>query len=695
MVKKYGPYPQYVSSKSLGNGVTELTNTRTGIKNYKVDARGVEKHFGKNYKSALAFAKKILSRPVLPTGPKLADWRTALKEATVEFNKVFKPKGYWSRPTFLEKYRKKYNLSRRALDKVSIVIDRLAKGMNNYENPKIIEALDKFKVTFKNKIPGRGELLEFSNKIGINRTQLLAAAKKEGINMKIPIKPEGQVRREVGKWRRGIQGRTSSRSVEEGFQAAKRFSDTDLAHRLSKKQVDLWKKQFTTTSVGIDDPFINQVLVKPTENQLEKIYRKQAKLIKKVGKARTVPTSIQKSLQDLNVQVTDLVEKSNRRIMGVMIDEKTLKPRFYGENFARAVDAGVYAGTPLKDLTKTQRAFIETNIMPEVIKAEKAGVAQEISSMRHLYDTPDKAKKLIKTAEVNRPDLIPKLEKLVNQESLKTTGRIACQAGCLAKVATERPGLITKAFDKAGPILSTLGKFGAKAAPLAAVAALGAVAEPLVKQFRNDDYSTYLSDPEQQGSMLLAMVEQETPKVDEEILKWQMPAHGAATLAGAVPGAGALYKQRRAIRPDKLIGPMQKGVGPTRAALGLSGVLGKALGASFSPLAVGATLPLTVAAQRSGGTDWKDIATDPSNWFGPAFAASGADFATKGMKSTGILAKAIRMGMSPGALRMGSRFLGMPGLALTAGMWGYDKYKNWGKDSDDEFKVRTYKDDDD
>ena len=37
--------------------------------------------------------------------------------------------------------------------------------------------------------------------------------------------------------------------------------------------------------------------------------------------------------------------------------------------------------------------------------------------------------------------------------------------------------------------------------------------------------------------MLLAMIEGETPKVDEEILKWQMPAHGAATAAGAIPGA--------------------------------------------------------------------------------------------------------------------------------------------------------------
>ena len=89
----------------------------------------------------------------------------------------------------------------------------------------------------------------------------------------------------------------------------------------------------------------------------------------------------------------------------------------------------------------------------------------------------------------------------------------------------------------------------------------------------------------------------------------------------------------------------------------------------------------------------EDIATDPLNWMGPAFASAGARMATRGMAPTGILAKAIRMGMSPAALRIGSRFLGMPGLALTAGMWGYDKWKNWDKEDveDDEFKVQTYR----
>ena len=184
--------------------------------------------------------------------------------------------------------------------------------------------------------------------------------------------------------------------------------------------------------------------------------------------------------------------------------------------------------------------------------------------------------------------------------------------------------------------------------------------------------------------MLLATIEGETPKVDEEILKWQNPALAGATAAGAIPGAGEVYRTRRGLPPDipnkygkanKFIGPMEKGVGPARAALGIKGVLGKALGASFSPLAVAATLPLSVAAQKSGGTDYGDIATDPMNWMAPAFASTGAEMASKGIQNP-MLLKALRMGMSPRTLRLISSRLGMPGLAISAGMWGYDKWKN-------------------
>ena len=236
-----------------------------------------------------------------------------------------------------------------------------------------------------------------------------------------------------------------------------------------------------------------------------------------------------------------------------------------------------------------------------------------------------------------------------------------------------KTGALNQVKNVATTFLGMLGRGGLKAAPLAALAAAGAAVEPLVKQFRIDDPTTYLTNEGQMKGMLLATIEGETPKVDEEILKWQTPALAGATAAGAIPGARELYKTRRGVGP---VGPLP-GVGKTRAALGIKGVLGKALGASFSPLAVAATLPLTVAAQRSGGTDYGDIATDPLNWMGPAFASTGAEMASRGIKNPMVL-KALRMGMSPRTLSLVSRRFGLPGLAISAGMWGYDKWKNRG-----------------
>ena len=214
--------------------------------------------------------------------------------------------------------------------------------------------------------------------------------------------------------------------------------------------------------------------------------------------------------------------------------------------------------------------------------------------------------------------------------------------------------------------IKLLGRGGVKAAPLAALAAAGAAVEPLVKQFRIDDPTTYLTNESQMKGMLLATIEGETPKVDEEILKWQYPGM-AAGAASAIPGSGALYKARRLPFKERAA------MGVPRAALG---PVGKFLAGTFSPLGVAATLPFKIAAQRAGGTDYGDIATDPTNWMAPAFASAGAKWATQGMKNSPRLANAIRLGFSPRTLAMFSKRFGLPGLAVSAGMWGYDKWKN-------------------
>ena len=437
----------------------------------------------------------------------------------------------------------------------------------------------------------------------------------------------------------------------------------DLAHRASLRQIRQLGLPYLVQNLGLDPKIVNQELIVPFEKKLENIYAQQNKLIKNL-KPGEVPKTIQKQLAALNAKITANVEKSGRALQGVLIDEKTLKPSIWGIDYKKVLGAGTVEGT-VKSLTPEKIEMIKLNL-PEQIKAQK-----RLVDIFNKSSNPDKVQTAIR------------LGCLAAAEG----GRIGYALGsgtinCVNQKLTKQPvesSMALKTTEGIGKVrgaatnfLKLLGRGGVKAAPLAAVAAVGAAAEPLVKQFRNDDPTTYMTDPDQQKGVLLSLVEQETPKVDEEILKWQNPALTGATATGAIPGAKTLFQERRGVGPR---GPLPEGVGKTRAALGIRGVLGKALGASFSPLAVAATLPLSVAAQRSGGTDYSDIATDPLNWVGPAFASAGSEMASKGIKNP-LLLKALRLGMSPRALMLGSRFLGLPGLALTAGMWGYDKWKN-------------------
>ena len=102
-------------------------------------------------------------------------------------------------------------------------------------------------------------------------------------------------------------------------------------------------------------------------------------------------------------------------------------------------------------------------------------------------------------------------------------------------------GAVSKLKDVSTRFLSLLGRVGTKAVPLAALAGVGAAIEPFIKQFVIDDPSTYLTDESQMKGMLLATIEGETPKVDEEILKWQYPGM-AASAAAAIPGSSALIQ---------------------------------------------------------------------------------------------------------------------------------------------------------
>ena len=240
--------------------------------------------------------------------------------------------------------------------------------------------------------------------------------------------------------------------------------------------------------------------------------------------------------------------------------------------------------------------------------------------------------------------------------SAKKLQNLDVQSGPLFKVKSAA----TKFLQS--PRLRGAGKFGA-------IAAGGAVAAGFVKQFMNDDPTTYLSNEEQQKNLLMDMVTgslDDTPEESPAIGDAYLPALGAATVAGTAAVAPSTID---AVRGGAL-GAKKSGI--TKTALK---VLGKGLATTATPLGLLATEPLYLAEQVQQGDSLGEMATNPFNYLGAAFAGQASDFAAKGGLNPTI-AKTMRLGISPSTVKMVSRRFGLPGLALSAGISGYEMYQN-------------------
>ena len=188
---------------------------------------------------------------------------------------------------------------------------------------------------------------------------------------------------------------------------------------------------------------------------------------------------------------------------------------------------------------------------------------------------------------------------------------------------------------------------------------VGAVGAQVVKEFRNDDPTSYLSNEDQQKSMLVAMATDPiTTEFDRPaILDYQLPALGATVAGATALGAPSTIKASR----SRALGIEKKGLTRTGAR-----VLGRGLGLVATP---GALLPFAaadLAGQIAEGDSAVDIATDPINYIAPIFADQ-TDKITRGLNPT--LRKLARLNLGKAALRGISRG-GIAGLGLSLGIEG-------------------------
>ena len=187
----------------------------------------------------------------------------------------------------------------------------------------------------------------------------------------------------------------------------------------------------------------------------------------------------------------------------------------------------------------------------------------------------------------------------------------------------------------------------------------GGAAAALVKEFRNDDPTTYLSNEDQQKNMLVDMVTQPISEdmTRPDILDYQLPAVGASLAASTALGAPSTIKASR----SRGLGVEQKGLIRTGGR-----VLGRGLGIAASPGVLAPLAALDITRQVSEGDSLADIGTDPLNYTYPIFAEQ-TDKLTRGLSPT--LRKAARLGMSKPALRLLSR-AGIAGLGASLAIQG-------------------------
>ena len=234
-----------------------------------------------------------------------------------------------------------------------------------------------------------------------------------------------------------------------------------------------------------------------------------------------------------------------------------------------------------------------------------------------------------------------------------------------AQIFENSPGTSTAMQKLKSAATSFLRNPGIRGFGAAAIA--GAAGAGLVKEFRNDDPTTYLSNEDQQKSMLVEMAtDPVTINFDRPaILDYQLPALGAEAAAGIAVTAPSTIKASK----SRALGIEKKRVAPGTIKTGAR-VLGRGLASLGTPLGLLPMEAANITSQIAEGDSPLDIATDPLNYLGATFAEPATKIAARGVNPN--IASAMRLGMSPTALRLLSRAGGI-GLGASLGIMGLQK----------------------
>ena len=214
--------------------------------------------------------------------------------------------------------------------------------------------------------------------ITLNNVERINSALKKKLNLEYPSQTyqgREKIERERDKVRKDNIKKTSSTGVESKIKrdikkvdATALANDVDVAHRASLKANANLGANYLTTSLGIDAKVINQKIIQPIEQKLGTLYELQKNLIKDLEPGK-IPKDIQKKIEKLNIKISELADRTDGVLQGVLVDEKTLKPKIYGIDYSKVLGFGL-VDKPVSELTQADRDLIKLNV-GEQIKTAK------------------------------------------------------------------------------------------------------------------------------------------------------------------------------------------------------------------------------------------------------------------------------------------------------------------------------------
>ena len=408
----------------------------------------------------------------------------------------------------------------------------------------------------------------------------------------------------------------------------------ELAHTANIFQAKKLGIDYPIDALAIQTENVNNKVAEALNDELKPLYRKQLKLVNKLKRKST--EGLKNQLYKVNEDLLETVATGGKQgsaaanvLKPIIVNPDTLKGYIYTGAFDESSEIMASPGAT----TKGTIAKSSDDLMA------RANVESRLQNVRNQFE--------------NNTGNICSIFGKANGGSVK-----ACLTSFDNAVKKNPEGLFNKILNFAKrPGLARFGLAGAA----------GAVGAGLVKQFRNDDPTTYLSDENQQKNMLVDMAtDSVTPDLDRpEILDYQLPVLGAEAAAGLAVTAPSTIKASK----SRALGIEKKRVAPGTIKTGAR-VLGRGLASLGTPAALLPMEAMNITSQLAEGDSAVDIATDPLNYLGATFASPATKIAARGVSPK--VAKILRLGMSPRALGVLSRFGGL-GLAGSLGIMGVNK----------------------